>query len=126
MAHNRQGRKLISDLQDKDQGRKPDYHKPYFWESLHSRRLRVVVAHSDIGNDEDTQDNLEAPINDTLSRQDNHHEEYGERYQHEELFLQMLDDLPQMEESRIPTFEAFSRSDRVPIDEFLVLQDMMY
>ena len=67
-----------------------------------------MVLDADPGNDEEADDDLEAPVDDVLRREDNHHEEHDEGQQDQELFLYVLQQLPQVVQPRIPCAEVRS------------------
>jgi hypothetical protein len=65
-----------------------------------------MITHSHISNDEDAEYDLEAPIDNTLSCEDDDHEEYSEGNQNEEFLLQVLDYLPYVKDPWITFLEV--------------------
>lgn len=87
---------------------------------------RSIITNSYVSNHKDADDDLEAPVNDAFSCQDDHHEEYYETDEDQEFFLQMLEQLPNMIDSWISRFEVTSSIHRKLLHLSLIMQQSIH
>jgi hypothetical protein len=120
-----QSSKLISNLEDQNEGGVPDDEEPDFGQPLNPRILRPFIAYPNVGDDEDAKNYLEPPVYNSFLSQDDQHEENSEGYEDQELFLQVLNDLPEMEHSWISSLESLPRIALIQLNHLLILEDLM-
>jgi hypothetical protein len=96
---------LEGDLDNEDEGGVPDDEEPDSLQPPDTVILLQMIPDTDIGYDEDADDDLEAPVDDVFVGEDDDHEEDDEGQRDEELLLYVLHQLDEMMNPRVSLIE---------------------